>query len=43
MKRDVNLFINDILDNIRDIESFSKNLTKEKFEKDTAKEINDIL
>jgi len=32
MKRDINLFIQDILDNIKDIESFSKALTKEKFE-----------
>ena len=32
MKRDTNLFIQDILDNIKDIESFSKGLTKEKFE-----------
>lgn len=31
MKRDTNLFIQDILDNIKDIESFSKSLTKEKF------------
>lgn len=31
MKRDINLFIQDILDNIKDIESFSKGLTKEKF------------
>jgi len=32
MKRDINLFIQDILENINDIESFSKGLTKEKFE-----------
>mgnify|MGYP001599760307 CR=1 FL=1 len=32
MKRDINLFIQDILENIKDIESFSKALTKEKFE-----------
>ncbi len=31
MKRDINLFIQDILDSIKDIESFSKGLTKEKF------------
>ncbi len=31
MKRDINLFIQDILESIRDIESFSKGLTKEKF------------
>ena len=32
MKRDINLFIQDILENIKDIESFSKGLNKEKFE-----------
>ena len=32
MIRDINLFIQDILENIKDIESFSKELTKEKFE-----------
>ena len=32
MKRYINLFIQDILDNIKDIESFSKALTKKKFE-----------
>src|SRR3989344_7295564 len=32
MKRDINLFIQDILDNINNIESFSKGLNKEKFE-----------
>src|SRR3989344_7432252 len=32
MKRDINLFIQDILENIKDIESFSKGLAKEKFE-----------
>ena len=31
MKRDINLFIQDILENIKDIESFSKGLNKEKF------------
>ena len=31
MKRNINLFIQDISDSIKDIESFSKNLTKEKF------------
>ena len=31
MKRDVNLFIQDILENIKDIESFSKGLTKKEF------------
>ena len=30
MKRDVKLFVQDILDNINDIGEFSKNLTKEK-------------
>lgn len=32
MKKDINLFIQDILENIKDIESFSKGITKEKFE-----------
>ena len=31
MKRDIGLFIEDIFENIRDIESFSKDLTKEEF------------
>lgn len=31
MKRNVNLFIQDILENIEDIKSFSKGLNKEKF------------
>src|SRR3989338_9834994 len=31
MKRDIGLFIGDILDNIGDIESFSKGLTEEEF------------
>lgn len=31
MKRELNLFIQDILDNINDIESFSKTITKENF------------
>ena len=31
MKRNTNLFIQDILESIRDIESFSKGLTNEKF------------
>lgn len=34
MKRDLRLFIGDILDSIKRIESFSKGLTKEKLEKD---------
>ena len=38
MKRDINLFIQDILDNIRDIESFSKGLTKEKFDDNKLKQ-----
>jgi len=38
MKRDINLFIQDILENIKDIESFSKDLTKEKFNKDKLKQ-----
>ena len=38
MKRDINLFIQDILDNIKDIESFSKGLTKEKFENNKLKQ-----
>ena len=38
MKRDINLFIQDILDNIKDIESFSKGLTKEGFGKDKLKQ-----
>ena len=38
MKRDINLFIQDILENIKDIESFSKGLNKEKFENDKLKQ-----
>ena len=38
MKRDINLFIQDILENIKDIESFSKELTKEKFENNKLKQ-----
>ena len=38
MKRDINLFIQDILDSIKDIESFSKGLTKEKFENNKLKQ-----
>ena len=34
MKRDVNLFINDISQSIKDIEEFSRRLDKEKFSKD---------
>ncbi len=38
MKRDVNLFIQDILESIKDIESFSEGLTKEKFQNDKLKQ-----
>ena len=38
MKRDVNLFIQDILDNIKNIESFSKGLNKEKFERNKLRQ-----
>src|SRR3989344_5090781 len=38
MKRDINLFIQDILDNIANIESFSKGLNKEKFESNKLKQ-----
>lgn len=38
MKRDINLFIQDILNNIIDIESFSKGLSKEKFENDKLRQ-----
>ncbi|MCX6750487.1 MAG: DUF86 domain-containing protein [Candidatus Pacearchaeota archaeon] len=38
MKRDINLFIQDILENVKDIESFSKGLTKEEFEKNKLKQ-----
>ena len=38
MKRNINLFMQDILDNIKDIESFSKELTKEKFESNKLKQ-----
>lgn len=38
MKRDVNLFIQDINENIKDIESFSKELTKEKFKESKLKQ-----
>lgn len=38
MKRDMNLFIDDILQNIKDIESFSVGLTKDKFIKDKLKQ-----
>ena len=38
MNRDTNLFIEDIIQNIRDIESFSKGLTKDKFMKDKLRQ-----
>lgn len=38
MKRDLLLFIDDVLENIRDIESFSKGLTKEKLEVNKLKQ-----
>lgn len=38
MIRDVNLFIEDILQSIKDIESFSRGLTKEKFIKNKLKQ-----
>jgi uncharacterized protein with HEPN domain len=38
MKRDINLFIQDILDNLKDIDSFSKGLTKEEFAKNKLKQ-----
>ena len=40
MKRDIGLFIQDILESINDIESFSKGLTKEKFENNKLNVIN---
>ena len=38
MKRDIKLFIEDILDSINNIEEFSKNLNKEKFSKDKLRQ-----
>lgn len=38
MKRDIGLFIEDILENIKDIESFSKGLTKSKFQNDKLRQ-----
>jgi len=38
MKRDVGLFIEDILNSIKNIEEFSKNLDKEKFSKDNLRQ-----
>ncbi|MBI3622873.1 DUF86 domain-containing protein [Candidatus Pacearchaeota archaeon] len=38
MKRDVGLFIEDVLNSIKNIEDFSKNLDKEKFSKDNLRQ-----
>jgi len=38
MKRDTELFIRDIKENIQDIEDFSKNLDKQKFSKDKLRQ-----
>ena len=38
MKRDIGLFIEDILNSIKNIEEFSKNLDKEKFSKDNLRQ-----
>ena len=38
MKRDVGLFIEDIINSIKNIEEFSKNLDKEKFSKDNLRQ-----
>ncbi len=38
MKRDIMLFIEDILNSIKNIEEFSKNLDKEKFSKDNLRQ-----
>lgn len=38
MRRDTNLFVQDILNSIKDIESFSKGLTKEKFSYDKLRQ-----
>lgn len=38
MKRDTNLFIQDILESIKDIKEFSRGLTYEKFVKDKLKQ-----
>lgn len=38
MKRDVGLFIEDMLSSIENIEEFSKSLDKEKFSKDTLRQ-----
>jgi uncharacterized protein with HEPN domain len=38
MKRDTGLFIEDIINSIKNIEEFSKNLNKEKFSKDKLRQ-----
>ena len=38
MKRDIGLFIDDILDSIKNIEKFMKGLNKEKFSKDNLRQ-----
>jgi uncharacterized protein with HEPN domain len=38
MKRDIGLFIEDILNSIKNIEEFSKNLNKNKFSKDILRQ-----
>ena len=38
MKRDINLFINDIKESIKNIEEFSRGLNKEKFSKDKLRQ-----
>jgi len=38
MKRDMDLFIEDILNSIKNIEEFSQNLNKEKFSKDILRQ-----
>ena len=38
MKRDIGLFIGDILESIKNIENFSRNLDKEKFSKDILRQ-----
>lgn len=38
MKRDVTLFINDVIENIKDIESFSNKLTKDALLKDKLRQ-----
>lgn len=38
MKRDIRLFIGDILESIKNIEEFSKNLNKQKFSEDNLRQ-----